>query len=158
GSMFIVLAPFDQRRTRERRAEGIMARLSTEFGARVKDADVVVRNSSPIPGLGVAGGFKLMVEDRGGRGLKDLQLPTDEVVGRLKRTPGLGTSSTQFRSRTPQLFLDIGRSKAEALGLSFDDVNQTLSMYLGSLYVNSFSEFGRHWQVVIQLEGDYRNR
>ena len=56
------------------------------------------------------------------------------------------------------MFLDIDRTKAEALGLSFDDVNQTLGMYLGSLYVNSFNQFGRHWQVTVQLEGDYRNR
>jgi multidrug efflux pump len=158
GSMFIVLAPFDQRQTRGRHADEIMARLREEFALRVKDADVVVRNSSPIPGLGVAGGYKLMVEDRGGRGLGNLQRQSDDLVATLKRHPGLATASSQFRSRTPQLFLDIDRSKAEALGLSFDDVNQTLSMYLGSLYVNSFNRFGRHWQVVIQSEGDFRNR
>ncbi len=77
---------------------------------------------------------------------------------RLKVQPGLADVSTGFRSHTPQLFLDIDRTKAEALGLSFEDVNQTLGMYLGSLYVNSFNQFGRHWQVTVQLEGDYRNR
>ena len=76
----------------------------------------------------------------------------------LQAQPGLADVSTGFRSRTPQLFLDIDRTKAEALGLSFDDVNQTLGMFLGSLYVNSFNQFGRHWQVTVQLEGDYRNR
>jgi multidrug efflux pump len=158
GSMFIVLEPFDKRRVRGRNAEGIMARLRREFARRVKDAVVAVRNSSPIPGLGVAGGYKLMIEDRGGRGLRNLQTQTDDLVATLKREPGLATASSQFRSRTPQLFLDIDRSKSEALGLSFDDVNQTLSMYLGSLYINSFNQFGRHWQVNIQLEGDFRNR
>ena len=59
---------------------------------------------------------------------------------------------------TPQLYLDIDRTKAEALGVSFEDVNQTLSMFLGSLYVNSFNQFGRHWQVTVQVEGRYRNR
>jgi multidrug efflux pump len=76
----------------------------------------------------------------------------------MKRQPGLATADTQFRSRTPQLYLDIDRTKAESLGLSFQDVNQTVSMYLGSLYVNSFNAFGRHWQVNIQLDGDYRDR
>ena len=117
-----------------------------------------MRNSSPIPGLGVAGGFKLIVEDRGGRGLGNLQRQTDELVATMKREPGLATASSEFRSHTPQLYLDIDRTKAEALGLSFDDVNQTLAMYLGSLYVNSFNQFGRHWQVTVQVEGDYRNR
>src|SRR5262249_32766249 len=158
GSMFIVLDPFEKRQVPGRHAEDIMARLRREFARRVKDADVIVRNSSPIPGLGVAGGYKLMVEDRGGRGLDNLQRQTDDLVATLKREPGLATASTQFRSRVPQLYLEIDRTKAETLGLSFDDVNQTLSMCLGSLYVNSFNEFGRHWQVNIQLEGEYRNR
>jgi multidrug efflux pump len=169
GSMFLVLKPFDERKVpvvdpkdpKKRiglQADDIITRLLKEYPRRVKDAVVRVRNSSPIPGLGVAGGFKIMVEDRGGRGLEVLQAQTDALTRRLSSQPGLADVSTGFRSRTPQLFLDIDRTKAEALGLSFDDVNQTLGMYLGSLYVNSFNFFGRHWQVTVQLEGDYRNR
>src|SRR5579883_410853 len=158
GSMFIVLDPFDKRQSPELTADGIMARLRREYRRRVKDAEVAVRNSSVIPGLGTAGGYKLVIEDRGGRGLQNLQWATDELVRTLKTEPGLSTASTQFRSKTPQLYLDIDRTKAESLGLSFNDVNQTLTMYLGSLYVNSYNQFGRHWQVNIQLEGEYRNR
>ncbi len=98
-----------------------------------------------------------MVEDRGGRGLQALQEQTDRLIDAMQDA-GLTSASTQFRSLTPQLFLDVDRDKAESLGLTFNDVNQTLSMYLGSLYVNSFNQFGRHWQVNIQLEGAYRNR
>jgi multidrug efflux pump len=158
GSMFIVLKPFDLRQARELRADAIIPRLLKKFRAQVKDAEITVRNSSPIPGLGVAGGFKIMVEDRGGRGLDVLQAQTDLATSALSRQPELGNVATGFRSHTPQLWLDIDRAKAESLGLSFDDVNQTLGMYLGSLYVNSFNWFGRHWQVTVQLEGDYRNR
>src|SRR5262249_45532750 len=71
--------------------------------------------------------------------------------------PGL-TSSTLFRSNTPQLYLDIDRTKAAALGVPLDQVNQTLDMFLGSLYVNSYNDFGRHWQVTIQADGAFRNR
>ena len=158
GSMFIVLDPFDKRQAPGLYADDIMDRLRKEFRRRVKDAVVTVRNSSPIPGLGVAGGYKLIVEDRGGRGLDNLQKQTDDLVATMKRDPGLATASSEFRSQTPQLYLDIDRTKAEALGLSFDDVNQTLGMCLGSLYVNSFNEFGRHWQVTVQLEGGFRNK
>ena len=66
--------------------------------------------------------------------------------------------SSQFRANTPQLFMDIDRAKAAALGVSFNDLNQTLGIFLGSLYVNSFNAFGRHWQVNAQAEGDYRNQ
>jgi multidrug efflux pump len=158
GSMFIVLDPFDKRRVPGRSAEDIMTRLLAEYPRRVKDAVVSVRNSSPIPGLGVAGGFKIMVEDRGGRGLLSLQEQTDLLTRNLRTQPGLADVSTGFRSQAPQLYLDIDRTKAEAMGVPFDDVNQTLSMFLGSLYVNSFNAFGRHWQVTVQSEGEYRNR
>ena len=158
GSMFIVLDPFDERQKPELTRRGHHAEAAPRVRPRVKDADVVVRNSSPIPGLGVAGGYKLIIEDRGGRGLETLQGQTDDLVDAMKHQPGLASASTQFRSSTPQLYLDIDRTKAESLGLSFDDVNQTLSMCLGSLYVNSFNQFGRHWQVNVQLEGTYRNR
>jgi multidrug efflux pump len=159
GSMFIVLDPFDKRRGRpELHSETIMAKLRKEFARRVKDAKVTVLSSSPIPGLGVAGGFKIVVEDRASLGLAALQAQTDELTRRLAKLPELNTAITQFRSNAPQLFLDIDRTKVQSLGVSFDDVNQTLSMYLGSLYVNSFNEFGRHWQVTIQVDGQYRNQ
>ena len=139
-------------------AEDVMARLLPEFRKRVEDAIVSVRNSSPIPGLGVAGGFKIMVEDRGGRGLADLQSQTDALTRRLQDVAGLADVQTGFRSNAPQIYLDIDRTKSVALGVPFEDVNQTLSMFLGSLYVNSFNQFGRHWQVTVQAEGQYRDR
>ena len=158
GSMFIVLDPFDKRRAPGLHAEDIMARLLPEFRKRVKDAVVSVRNSSPIPGLGVAGGFKIMVEDRGGRGLADLQVQTDRLTRKLQDVPGLADVQTGFRSNAPWIYLDIDRTKSVALGVPFEDVNQTLSMFMGSLYVNSFNQFGRHWQVTVQAEGKYRDR
>ena len=65
---------------------------------------------------------------------------------------------TQFRSNTPQLFLGIDRDKTASLGVSLTDVNQTLDTFMGSSYVDSFNDFGRHWQVTVQAEGSYRNR
>ena len=100
-----------------------------------------------------------MVEDRGGLGLADLQTPDRRADGASSRSsPGLTGVSAQFRSNTPQLFMDIDRTKVESLGVPLHDVNQTLQMYLGSLYVNSFNEFGRYWQVNVQAEGQFRNR
>jgi multidrug efflux pump len=158
GSMFVVLAPFENRRNPRLHADAIMAELRRAYARHIREAAVSVYGAAPVPGLGVAGGFKLMVEDRGGLGLDDLQRRTDELTRTLQRQPGLSSVATQFRSNTPQLFMAIDRAKAETLGVSFDDVNQTLSMYLGSLYVNSFNEFGRHWQVTIQADGRYRDR
>ncbi|HKI35566.1 MAG TPA: efflux RND transporter permease subunit [Gemmataceae bacterium] len=224
ASMFIVLDPFDKRQRPELRDTAIMAHLRKEWARQVKDAQVTVYGASPVPGLGVAGGFKFLIEDRAGLGVAALQTQTDDLIRRLqgntfrltdtalaalrsdgvpgevleklaplnnkefdgeksftkevaslldkdaqerygkavlsraRRSYGLNSVTTQFRSNTPQVFLDIDRAKAASLGVSLDDVNQTLDMYLGSLYVNSYNEFGRHWQVTIQADAQFRNR
>ncbi len=158
GSLFIVLKPFAERQHRDLKDQAIMAKLRKRWSAEVKDAQTVVFGAAPIPGLSVAGGFKVIIEDRGGAGVKPLQEQTDTLIGKLRDAPGLVGVSTQFRSGIPQLFLDIDRSKAAALGLSTDDVNQALQIFLGSSYVNSFNEFGRYWQVTLQAEGKFRSR
>jgi multidrug efflux pump len=158
GSMFITLDPFDERRSPELHDTAIMDRLSRAWSKRIKDAQIVVFGAAPVPGLSVAGGFKLVVEDPSGLGLPILETQTNSLVGTLSAAPGLTRVSTQFRSKIPQLFMDIDRAKTAALGVSFSDLNQTLGIYLGSLYVNSFNAFGRHWQVTVQAEGKYRQQ
>jgi multidrug efflux pump len=157
GSIFVVLDPFDKRRKPELQANAIMAHLRREFSRKIKDGRVVVFGAPAIPGLSVASGFRLMVEDRGGLGLDSLQRQTDTLITKMRGNPALVGPSTQFRTNTPQLFMDVDRSKVTALGCSISDVNQTLDIFLGSLYVNSFNEFGRYWQVTLQAEGQYRN-
>jgi multidrug efflux pump len=158
ASMFVVLDPFDKRRSPELTDTAIMARLRKAWAREVKDAQVVAFGAPAIPGISVAGGFKILVEDRGGQGVDALQRQTDALISKLHGQPGVIGGSTQFRSRTPQIYADIDRVKVTALGVSLQDVNDTLSMYLGSLYVTNFNEFGRYWQVQIQAEGKYRNR
>ena len=158
ASMFIVLKPFAERQTPGLRDTAIMAKLRKAWKKAVPDAQVTVFGASPIPGLGSAGGFKIIVEDRGGLGLPALQQRTEAFVRKLRELPGMNSVTTQFRANTPQLYLDIDRTKVASLGVPLNDVNQTLDIYLGSLYVNSFNDFGRHWQVTVQAEGQYRNQ
>ncbi|WP_165224978.1 efflux RND transporter permease subunit [Aquisphaera insulae] len=158
GSMFVILKPFDERRSPDLKDTAIMARLRRAWRTQVEDAQVVVFGAPAIPGLSVAGGFRLMVEDRAGMGPDNLQRHTDGLTAGIAKMSGLSGVSTQFRSNTPQLFMDIDRTKVQAMGISLDDVNQTLQIFLGSLYVNSFNAFGRYWQVNLQAEGVYRDR
>jgi multidrug efflux pump len=158
GSLFIVLKPFAERQKPELKDEAIMARLRRRWAREVIDAQTVVFGASPIPGLSVAGGFKVVVEDRGGLGIDSLQTQSDRLITNLRDAPGLVGVSTQFRSGIPQLWMDIDWAKAAALGLSPPDIDQALEIYLGSSYVNSFNEFGRHWQVTLQAEGRFRSR
>ena len=158
ASMFVVLDPFDKRQRPELRDTAIMNSLSKAWAEQVDEAQVTVLGAAPIPGLGTAGGFKFVIEDRGDLGVVALQKQTDNLIQKLAKVPGLSRVTTQFRSKTPQLFLDIDRDKVAALGVSLDDVNQTLDIFMGSRYVNSFNDFGRHWQVTVQADGSYRNQ
>ena len=135
----------------------IMEKMRKRWAKDV-DAQVTVFPSAPIPGLGSAGGFKFVVEDRGGLGVRSLEQQMDDLVYKFKKLPYLADAKTQFRSKIPQVYVDIDRVKATALGVSIDDINQTLIMYLGSLYVTSYNAFGRHWQVTIQADGQFRNK
>jgi multidrug efflux pump len=158
ATLFIILEPFQQRKSPDKTADAIMARLSQECRRRIKDGDVAVFGAPPIPGLSVASGFKIMVEDRSGIGLPALQKQTDAMVAKLHGNPSVIGAQTQFRSNTPQLYLDVDRVKVQSLGVSLGDVDQTMQGFLGSTYVNTFNAFGRYWQVNIQADGNFRSR
>ena len=158
ASLFVILKPFAERQRPELKDEAIMARLRRRWAREVKDAQAFVFGAPPVPGVSVAGGFKVIVEDRGGLGVHGLQVQTDRLIGKLRDAPGLVGVSTQFRSGIPQLYLDIDRAKAIALGVTADDINQTLNTFLGSSFVNNFNELGRYWQVTLQAEGRFRSR
>jgi multidrug efflux pump len=154
GSMFVILTPFGTRPS----ATQVKAQLQRAFDKEIVDGLVTVSGAAPIPGLSVAGGFKLMVEDRAGLTLDDLQQQTEGLIAELKKQPGLEAKvTTTLRSNTPQLFLEVDRDKVEAMGVPLSDVNQTLQIYLGSSSATNFNDFGRHWQVVIQAAGQFRN-
>jgi multidrug efflux pump len=158
GSIFATLDPFSERRSPGLKDTAIIAKLKKRWAEEIRDATVTAASASPIPGLSVAGGFKLMVKDQAGIGLAALQKQTDALVNALSETPGLTGVSTNFRSKTPQLFMDINRDKIESLGVNFGDAFQTLQIYLGSSYVNDFNKYGRHWHVTLQAAGQYRTQ
>jgi multidrug efflux pump len=157
ASMFVILKPFEERRTPDRSAKAIINQLKRAWDQQVPEAKVTVNGAAPIPGLSQSGGFKLVVEDRGGLGLAALQAQTEALTTEMARQPGLNNVITTFRPHTPQLLLKIDRDKVEAFGVPLADVNETLQMYLGSSAVGTFSAFGRHWQVVLQAAGEYRS-
>jgi len=89
ASMFVVLDPFEKRQSPGLRDTAIMAKLKKEWTEHVSEARVTVNGTSPVPGLGTAGGFKFIIEDRGDLGLDALQKQADTVVQKLREVPGL---------------------------------------------------------------------
>lgn len=133
----------------------ILGDLRRTFGAYL-DAKIKVIPPPPIRGVGNAGGFKGYVEDRAGLGYDTLAEQTAGLVGAARATPPIADGFTTFNTKTPQLFTDIDRVKAEQLGVNVEDIFSTLEVYLGSAYVNDFSAFGRTFRVTAQAEEQYR--
>jgi multidrug efflux pump len=134
----------------------IMAKLRAEYFKRIEDASTAVFPPPPVDGLGSAGGFKVMVRDRAAAGLDSLQSATDALVAEGNATPGLVGLFTPFRSNTPQMFVDVDRTKCVSMGVPLNDVFLTLQVYLGGYYTNDFNQFGRTWQVNLQADPDRR--
>jgi hydrophobe/amphiphile efflux-1 (HAE1) family protein len=124
--------------------------------AGVKDAFVLVVNPPPVQGLGAAGGFKLMVEDRNNLGPQALANATNALVAAANKDPALAGVFTLYNAGSPSLYADIDRLKAEKVGLTPTDVFSTLQLYLGSQYVNDFNYLGRAFQVLAQGDESFR--
>jgi hydrophobe/amphiphile efflux-1 (HAE1) family protein len=158
GSLYVMLQPFDKRRGPNLSADAIAARLREGCGKQVRGAVVKVFGAPPIDGLGVAGGWTLVVEDRNKLGLEALHAASERIVARGNRTPGLEGLFDSTRVDTPWLYLDIDRTKCLVLGVSVADVFKELQANFGSYYVNNFNEFGRTWQVNIMAGPRYREQ
>ncbi len=157
GSLFVILDDFPKRVREKRDARTIALELNKRFYDKVREAEVRVFGAPPIQGLGTAGGFKLMIEDRGNLGLDALQETTDAIIRLGENDPRMMGLFTPFRANMPQLYLDIDRVKARAMEVELKDVFDTLQIYMGAMYVNNFTEFGRTWQVNLMADGQYRN-
>ena len=112
----------------------------------------------PVMGIGTAGGFRMMVEDRGGRGAAALREAASAVMARANGTTGLSQVFTLFETSTPQVYLDIDRTKAQLLGINVQDVFNALQIFIGSSYVNDFNLFGRTFRVTAQARDEDRQQ
>ena len=122
----------------------------------IKDASVVTIPPPPVQGLGSAGGFKMMLEDRAGLGSEALVNAARALVAAANKDPTLAVVFTLFNAGSPSIYADIDRLKAEKVGLTPTDVFSTLQVYLGSQYVNDFNYLGRTYQVRVQSDGEFR--
>jgi HAE1 family hydrophobic/amphiphilic exporter-1 len=156
--VFITLAPWEERAEPDLRQEAILAGLQGQFFIRIPESIVYVFLPPAISGLGVAGGFQLQIEDRGGVGLEELNAMVWDIIQDGNAHTGLTGLNTTFRIDVPQLFAEVDRTKAKTLGIPLDEVFGTLQANLGSAYINDFNKFGRTWQVMAQADHQFRTR
>ena len=155
GAIFSPLAPFAERAAKGLSANVILADLRKRLGT-IQEAMVFVVPPPPVRGIGTAGGFKMMIQDKQGRGPAALEAAAQDVLATANATPGLTSVFSLFNTRTPKIYADIDRVKAQMLGVSADQVFKTLEIYVGSTFVNEFNFLGYTFRVIAQADAPFR--
>ena len=155
GAIFAVLASFKERAAQGLDSGRILAAARHKV-AKIQDARILLFPPPPVRGIGTAGGFRMMVQDRGGRGSTALEQATRKLITAANAEPGITSAFTTFNTAKPQLFADIDRTKAEILNLPVGNVFSAIQTYLGSTYVNDFNLLGRTYRVTAQADAPYR--
>ncbi len=157
ATMFVPLDSFALRESPERSAGAIMGQLNSRF-EELREARVLVLPPPPVRGLGSVGGFKMMIQDRADLGFANLADTAMNMMVEGSQVAGLAQVFSTVTNRVPQLQVDVDRKQAKSMGVALSDVNETLQIYLGSLYVNDFNRFGRTYQVTAQADATFRVR
>ena len=151
---FVTLKDWSERG--DRTADAIIDQLNPAF-RELRDAEVSALAPPPIVGLGNTSGFSFRLQDRSQRGYEALMAAKDQLIALASRSPVLRKVTVEGLPPASQVRLDIDREKAAAFGVTFADINATLSAQLGSTYVNDFPNRGRMQRVIVQARDDSRS-
>ena len=155
GSLFLMLDEYEHRRTPETSMFGIIRELRERCRQEILDAEVGIYPPPPVKGMGMAGGFKFYLQDRGSLGPQVMQEASQKLVAEMEGWK-LPFVAGGYRADSPQYFLDIDRDKIRGLGIPLSSVFTALQLDVGSLTVNTFSRFGRTWQVKVMADEGFR--
>jgi hydrophobe/amphiphile efflux-1 (HAE1) family protein len=156
GFFFVQLKPWEERKTEEEHANGVVAALNRAFAQQIPEAGVVAFGPPAIPGLGTGAGFTMQLQDRSGGAPDYLAEQTRRFMEAARKRPEIARVNTLYRAAVPQVYADIDRSKVLKAGVPLNDVNTTLGALLGSSYINDFNRFGRVYKVYLQAEPEFR--
>jgi hydrophobe/amphiphile efflux-1 (HAE1) family protein len=155
AAIFTMMDYFDERSSKGLNFEQIFAEVQHQM-SQIKEAFVVVIPPPAVRGIGNGGGFKMMIEDRAGRGLPVLEQAMWQLAGAANQAPATQNVFSLFETNTPQLYVDIDRERVERLGVPVSEVFSALEIYLGSAFVNDFSYLGRTFRVTAQADAPFR--
>ncbi len=156
AAIFVILGdPFDRAR-KGLLMPKIVGDLRRKFN-RIQEARVVVIPPPPVRGIGTAGGFQMQVQDKANLGFDALYEATTRLVAAANQEPGLTQVFSTFRVDSPQIYVDLDRTKARMLQVPLPRVFDALQIFLGSIFVNDFNFLGRVFRVTAQAEAEYRD-
>ncbi|WP_210396296.1 efflux RND transporter permease subunit [Motiliproteus sediminis] len=156
GLMVVVLDNWEQRAAPELTDKAILAKLQRLYN---QNPQVSARAFTlpPLPGVGAVGGLEYVLQDTAGRSPQELAAVMRAVILKANERPEIAFAFSNYRADVPQMFIDLDREKAKALGVPLTEVFGTLQTMLGGSYVNDFNRFGKVFRVMVQGEGEYRN-
>jgi hydrophobe/amphiphile efflux-1 (HAE1) family protein len=155
AAAYIPLKSFEERRKLGVTFAEIMAEAQKRT-ADINEARLLIVPPPVIQGIGSAGGYRMIVEDRGSHSFQELSGLSWGLIAKANQTPGLKQVYTLFDISTPRVFADIDRKKADMLGVPPSRVFEALQVYLGSAFVNDFNLLGRTYRVTAQADAPYR--
>jgi hydrophobe/amphiphile efflux-1 (HAE1) family protein len=151
GSIFVILQPWAQRKTKAESAEALIAKVN-ELTFVEQEAIVFAINPPSIPGLGMSSGLQMQILDINNLGEKEMQQVIEEIQQAVSDYTELRSVTSLYEGVVPQYMVGIDRDKAEMEGLSLDDIYSSLSAYMGSSYINDIVKFGRVYEVIVSAE------
>jgi len=152
---WVTLKPWDERKSRDEQFQVIKARLNRQL-SQIPEAIAFDFSPPAIPGVGTAGGFTFILEDRAGKDIPFLASNLNTFLTAVRKRPEIASVNTTFLGSVPQQFIDVDRDKVIKQGIAINDVYRTVQAFMGGLFINYFNRFGRQWQVYIEAEGEYR--
>ena len=155
ATFFVNFKLWDERKTREEQFQTLKAHLNQQLS---KLPSAVAFGFSPpaIPGVGTAGGFTFILEDRSGGDIQFLSKNLATFLDAARKRPEIASLSTTFLGNVPQQFVDVDRDKVLKQGVNLSDVYKTIQTFMGGYFINYFNRFGRQWQVYVEAEGEDR--
>jgi len=154
ATIFVTQTHWDQRPVP---VQALVGELWAKTG-HIKEALVLAFAPPPIFGLGNAGGFEFYIQNRGEGGAQRLSEVAQKFIGSAQKDPAFAQINTLWRANTPQLYVDVDRERAKAVGVPLDDLYGTVAATIGTYYVNDFNRYGRTWQVLMSSESRFRKR
>lgn len=155
AAIFVILQPFSERETASLSYAAILENLREAMNG-IKEASIVVIPPPPVRGIGNAGGFKMMLQDRSGLGINTLFKTANLLIAKANQLPEVTSVFTFFDNATPRMHLMVDREKAERLSVPVANVWAVLEGYIGSVFVNEFNYLGRLYRVIVQADAPYR--
>ncbi len=151
GTGFAILKDWDQRMEKSEMAPAVQQELAAAF-SKIPDGSVLLFNPPSIQGLGTVGGFEFWIENRGSGDYAYLTDVTRKFIQAASKRPELANVMSTIDASSQQLYVDLDRTKARALGVPIGSIYDALQSLFGSLYVNNFNKFGRVYRVMTMAE------